>query len=253
LEATHEHAHEERTRPREDWNSDEFVAYWIEQQKDRAPVRRRQFVLLRAFVPKTPEQEFRYINLGAGPGYLEEVLLEQFPNAQATLVDGSLAMLGAARQRLERYEDRIEYVQANLGSPDWTGAVSGPFDLAVSTIAIHNLRDAGRIRALYAEVFKLIGHGGMFLNFDYIRSTHPSVVPLGRWAARDAEANLMGRGGGGMPGTLQEQLGWLNEAGFAAADVLWKDLNIALMCGIRDHLHLPDEEHGHDGHDHAHH
>jgi SAM-dependent methyltransferase len=229
------------------------VANWLERQKEREPERRRQFVTIRALIPKTPDQEFSYINLGAGPGNLDEVLLAQFRGAQATLVDTSFAMLGAARQRLERFGDRVEYVQANLASPEWAGAVAGPFDIAVSSIAIHNLRDPRRIRELYAETYRLLGHGGMFFNLDYVRPARPGLSALGPWAAKDPEAGLSGRSGGaGMPGTLLEQLGWLNEAGFATVEVLWKDMGTALMCGIRDHLHMPegDSAEGEQGHSH---
>jgi ubiquinone/menaquinone biosynthesis C-methylase UbiE len=193
--------------------------------------------------------------MGAGPGNLDEILLEHFPGAQATLVDGSLAMLFAARQRLERFGERVEYVQANLLNPEWTGAVSGPFDLAVSTIALHNLGDPRRIREVYVETARLLGHGGVFLNLDYMRPAQPSMAPLAAWSAKDVEAGLNGRSGGaGMPGTVAEQLGWLSEAGFAAVDVLYKDMSMALLCGIRDHLHLPDNEHNHgsEGHTHSH-
>jgi tRNA (cmo5U34)-methyltransferase len=266
-EHEHEHGHDHHgepvvargDRPREDWFDEDFVGRWIGQQEGRAAERRRQFVLVRSLVPKTPDQEFRYINLGAGPGNLDEVLLEQFKGAQATLVDGSMAMLAEARKRLERFEDRVEFVQGNLSSPQWTGAVQGPFDVAVSTIALHNLRDAGRIRELYEEIFHLLGHGGIFLNLDYVRPTRDTLRPLAAWAGRDPEAGLSGRfGGRGAPGTLEEQVGWLREAGYTAADCFWKEFQVALFGGLRDHLHLPEihdghEAHAHDHHDHDHH
>jgi hypothetical protein len=170
------------------------------------------------------------------------------------LVDVSLAMLEASRERLKRFGDRVEYVQANLATPDWAAAVPGPFDVAVSSIAIHNLRDASRVREIYAETFKLMGHGGMFLNLDYIRPARPALNALSPWAAKDPEAGFYGRGGGASnhPGTVVEQLGWLSEAGFPIVDVLWKDLRAALLCGVRDHLHLPDADHDHDAGGHSH-
>jgi SAM-dependent methyltransferase len=248
----HDHGHEEEHGhghgPHEDWNNEEYVDYWLDREARRGDQRRRQFVVVRAFIPKLPEQEFRYLNLGAGPGNLDEVLLAHFPGAQATLVDGSLAMLGAARNRLEQYDDRVEYVQGNLANPEWAGAVSGPFDVVVSTIALHNLRDPQRIRELYGEVFQLLGHGGVFLNLEYVRPPRPSLAALSAWAANDPEARLGGRSGGaGMPGTILEQLLWLNEAGFPCADVLWKEQHAALLLGVRDHLHMPESDHDHEG------
>ncbi len=240
----------------QDWNDEDFVANWLERQQTRSAERRRQFVVMRAVLPKTAEQEFRYINLGAGPGNLDEVLLEQFPNAQATLVDASLAMLSVARQRLERFGNRVEYVQANLERPDWTGAIGGSFDVAVSSHAVHHLGDARRIRAIYTEIYRMLGHGGMFLNLDMVRPARPSLAPLAPWAAKDPEAGLAGREGDpGLPGTMLEHLGWLSEAGFGNVDVVWKNMNTALFCAIRDHLHLPAGGDGHakaEAHGHAH-
>lgn len=246
-------ATEERSRrgnrPREDWFDEDYVNHWIQQQEGRVDERTRQFNMIRALVPKNPDQPFRYLNIGAGPGGLDEVLLERFPEAEATLLDGSMAMLAAARKKLDRFEGRVEYVVANLANHDWTGAVKGPFDLAVSTIAIHNLRDPRRVRELYTELFPLIGHGGLFLNLDYCRLTRPTLDPLAGWARKDPASGFFGQHGGrGLPGTVNEQLGWLQEAGFAAAECVWREFGQALMVGVRDHLHLPGEEHGAHGH-----
>ncbi len=236
------------------WSNEAFVTNWLEMEKTRVASRRRQFSLIRAAIPKRSADEFRYLNLGAGPGYLDEVLLDHFEGANATLVDSSLLMLDAARDRLARFGSRVEYVQANLARPEWAGAVGEGSDLIISTIAVHYLRDAVRIRALYGELYRLLGHGGMFLNLDYVRPARPSLAPLGPWAAMDPDAGLTAHGHGDeLPGTLLEQLGWLAEAGFPNVDVLWKEFDLALVCGIRDHLHMPDGGHGHgESHGHSH-
>lgn len=250
MEAAHHHAeltqahHAHEHGSEEAWHDEEYVAHWLEGQDARAAERRRQFVTIRAMIPKLPNQEFTYLNIGAGPGNLDEVLLEHFHGAQATLVDVSLAMLEAARKRLQRFGDRVEYVQANLASPEWAAAVGGPFDCIVSSIAIHHLPDPRRIRELYAETMRLLVHGGIFLNLDYVRPARPSLADLATWAARDPEAGFFARGAGAeRVGTVNEQLGWLSEAGYPIVDVLWKDLRSALFCGVRDHLHLPDDSH----------
>ncbi|MGE0059192.1 MAG: class I SAM-dependent methyltransferase [Dehalococcoidia bacterium] len=259
----HDHEHGEA-----DWNDDDFVAQWQERQKDRSVERRRQYVTIRALMPKLPEQEFRYINLGAGPGDLDEVLLEHFNGASVTLVDTSLAMLDAARKRLSRFGDRVEYVQANLSRPAWLGAVSGPFDFAISTHSVHHIGDGERIKTFYGELYGLLGHGGMVLNFDFVAPAQPMLADLVPWAARDEEAALNTHRPHEVSATLNDHLGWLSEAGFGTVDVLCKDLNAALICAIRDHLHMPEgydhahahahshgehsHEHGHGDHDHEH-
>jgi tRNA (cmo5U34)-methyltransferase len=260
LDASHHTDHpapgHDHGRHHEDWHDEDFIEGWLERQEERVAERRRQFAVIRALVPKKTEEEFRYLNIAAGPGNLDEVLLERSPNAQATLVDYSLVMLSVARQRLERFGDRVAYVQADLGRPEWAGAVKGPFDLAVSTLAVHDIGEPRRVRALYAEAYRLLAHHGLFLNLDYVRPARTSLTGLTAWAARDAEAGLSGRTG---PierlASLQEQLAWLTEAGFACVDVLWKELNAAVFCGVRDHLSVPDAGDGHGaeaGHSHAH-
>jgi ubiquinone/menaquinone biosynthesis C-methylase UbiE len=269
LEATHhdhdaEHgreAHGDHEAPQvregrgrgEDWFNDEFVGDWIKEQDERVPERRRQFVLIRSLVPKAAGQAFRYLNIGAGAGHLDEVLLEHFPHAEAVLLDGSMAMLGAARRRLDRFEDRVECVQADLATPDWTKALHGTFDVIVSTIAIHNLREANRIRALYGEICGLVGHGGVFLNLDYVRMARPAFGELAVWASKDPDAGFIRARGGGTrhPGTAEEQVGWLREAGFATAECVYREFGVAVLAAVHDHLHMPSDPHDHDhGHDH---
>jgi len=258
MEAAH-HTEEGRPRepgrPRENWFDDDYIEFWIEREKARAPERYRQFFMVRALIPKTATETFRYVNLGAGPGNLDEVLLDHYKGAEAVLVDGSMAMLAAARKRLERFEGRVEYVQANLETPDWTGAVEGPFDVAVSTIALHNLRDPRRIRVLYAEINGLIGHGGVFLNLDYVRMARPSLYALATKAGTDPDAGIPagGHGGANTPGTLEEQLIWLREAGFAIAECPWREFSVAAMMGVHDHLHLAEADHDHGHAEHAEH
>jgi SAM-dependent methyltransferase len=161
--------------------------------------------------------------------------------ARATLVDNSPAMLDSARQRLETFADRVEFVLADLSQPGWLSAVTGPFDVAVASLAVHHAGGTERVRALYKETFGLLGHGGVFLNLEYVRSVRAEFNDLASWAARDPEAQLSANTPRhDLPGTMFEHLGWLSEAGFAAADAMWKNLNVVCFCALKDHLHLPD-------------
>lgn len=233
-------------RATEDWGSEEYVGQWLAHQEQHADERRHRFAIIRAVVPKLREQEFRYVNLGAGPGDLDEMLLDHFPGAVATLVDVSLMMLGTARQRLDRFGPRVEYVQANLGAPEWVGAVGEGFDFVISTNAVHHAGDTERICALYAEVYGILGHGGIVLNLDRVRAEDPALAGLAGWAARDPEAGLAPAPADPWPGLapLSDHLAWLREAGFRSVDILWKDLSSALVFGVRDHFHLPQAAHG---------
>ncbi len=221
--------------PREDWSDEAWVDLWIQRQEARAPQRNRQFAMIRALVPAQPGDAFRYINVGAGPGALDELLLARFPNVRATLQDGSPLMLRRARERLERFGDRVEYVQADLATPAWREQIRGSFDLAVSSIAIHNLGDGRRIRALYAEIAEVLSPGGFFMNLDYVRPASLRFRALMDRATADPESGFM-MGGGGGPATVEEQLIWLRDAGFAPVDCFWKEFRVALFGGFRANL-----------------
>src|SRR5713226_10173058 len=56
----------------------------------------------------------------------------------------------------------------DLSNVQWTAKVGGPFDLAVSAIAIHNLRDHGLIAACYRVVHSVLKPGAMFLDSDLV-------------------------------------------------------------------------------------
>ena len=60
----------------------------------------------------------------------------------------------------------MRYVIADLCDPAWVDHVAGPFDLIVSAIAIHNLRDLGQIAACYRAIAGLAKPGGVFLDYD---------------------------------------------------------------------------------------
>jgi tRNA (cmo5U34)-methyltransferase len=235
----------------EDWFDDQFVEGWIEEQGARKTERERQFARIAALVPRHHDEPFRYLNVGAGPGPLDALLLSRFPRAEATLLDGSPVMLEHARAELATFEGRASFVQANLAESDWAAGL-GPFDLAVSSIAIHNLRESRLVRTLYADVFDLLAEGGFFMNLDYVRMASTTLGPLGAWAAQDADAGFLrvggggGRapvrrgGGGGAAGTVEENLVWLREAGFAPVDCFWREFRVALFGGFKGEVHVPE-------------
>ena len=231
------------TRPRENWADEAYVAYWLEREAARPRDRLRDFRIVRALIPRTGDESFRYMNIGCGDGPLDEVLLEAFPNARAALVDGSDTMLSSARSRLQRFGDRVEYVRVDLLSPDWIKSLSGAFDVAVSTIAIHNLRVYNRVRDLYAELFTVMADGSFFVNFDYVRPTSPALRPLPAWAARDPDVGYIARSSGfNGPGTLEEHLIWLRAAGFMAVDCFFKEFGAAAYGGFKGAVRIPQAD-----------
>jgi tRNA (cmo5U34)-methyltransferase len=230
----------ERALEREDWTDEAFVRDWLRVQQERAPERNRQFAMLCSLIPRAADDSFRYIDIAAGDGSLDAVLLERFPNSEATLLDGSPVMVKIAGERFQSLGGRVSAVQGDLETPAWRDSVRPPFNVAVSSIALHNLDDPRRTRELYAEVFDLLGDGGFFMNLDYVRPPSHAVWPLYQHATRGADSGFtMGiRSLRDWPGTVDEHLGWLREAGFAPVDCFWREFRLAIFGGFKGHVQV---------------
>jgi tRNA (cmo5U34)-methyltransferase len=223
------------------WSDESFVADWIDRQEAHAAERRPLFARVRALIPKGLSEAFRYADLGAGAGNLDELILDRFTNAQVVLIDGSEPMLAHARTRLARFGERAQYVTADLSQPGWVAAAHGPFDAVVAARAIHHAGGADRIRELFAEIHGVLAPGGVFVNLDYVRLASPAFQELGAWAASDPDAAYqITTPHMELPASAEDQLAWLRAAGFAAAECVYREFQTVIVVGIRDEIRLPD-------------
>src|SRR5712691_4909717 len=149
-----------------DWHSTDYVSGWITHDVARDPDRRPLMRQMLSFAPFARESELEVLDVGAGYGVVTEEVLAAFPAARVTLQDYSQPMLEEARQRLAGRSDQLSFVRGDLTDPSWPGQVGGPFDLAVSAIALHNLGDPEKIFVCYRAIHSLLRPGGCFLNCD---------------------------------------------------------------------------------------
>jgi ubiquinone/menaquinone biosynthesis C-methylase UbiE len=149
-----------------DWHSDQYVADWIVHDTARDPERRPRLQEMLAAAPFPRDAEFEVLDVGAGYGAVTEEVLKAFPRARVTLQDYSQPMLGEAKRRLAGHAAQLRYVTSDLTDPGWPAGVGGPFDLAVSAIALHNLGDPDKIFACYRAMYDLLRPGGVFLDYD---------------------------------------------------------------------------------------
>jgi tRNA (cmo5U34)-methyltransferase len=216
-----------------DWLSPAYVEQWIASDVTRDAERRPKLRRVASLLPFDGARELRVLDLGGGYGELARQVLEQLPNSTVVLHDFSPPMIAAARERLSAFGDRVDYRLSDLRHTGWSTGLGGPFDAVVSAIAIHNLRNPASIRQVYLEAATLVAPGGAFFNLDYI---FPGPLLSELYARARGEstwraANSMAPSDGDRA-TLENQLRWLREAGFAEVDCLWKDLREALLCGL---------------------
>lgn len=241
-----------------DWHSVEYVDDWVTSYHTRDKERLSRLQMLAGLIPFGRGEAIRVLDVGAGYGFLSQVVLEAFPNARVTCHDYSEPMLAQARERLKDYASQVFWVKGDLSSPDWTQDLDGPFDAIVSSIAIHNVRLPERIRAIYSELFPLVKRGGCFLNIDHMSPAGDVTGRLYRQARladkqrslkeqqgieksleelikeEDEEHAQAGRSRNGPGATsLEAQLLWLHEAGFAEVECFWKEMGQVIIGGYR--------------------
>lgn len=184
-----------------DWHSPDYVEEWITRDLTRDEERRLRLRQMLAAAPFAADAEIAVLDVGGGYGVVTDEVLRAFPRAIVTLQDYSAVMLDQARQRLATHASRVKYALTDLRDPGWTAAVDGPFDLAVSAIAIHNLRDSGEIAGSYRGIAAVLKPGGVFLDYDLF----------------------------GLIGGTDAQMQTIRDAGFAAVDCLWQQERLAII------------------------
>ncbi len=177
----------------------------------------------------------RILDLGAGTGIFSRAVHAAHPEAELTLLDGSPAMLAEARTALG---DNATYVSGDLAD----APPPGPWDAIVSALAIHHLDDPGK-RALFARCHHELAPGAMFVNaeqvsgptalFDDVYASWHEREAIARGASADEWAAACERMRLDRWASVEHQLAWLRDAGFADADCLFKEHRFAVLVARR--------------------
>ncbi len=93
----------------------------------------------------------RVLDAGCGSGRVTELLAARLPHGRIVALDGSPAMIEAARGRLARFGEQIDYVLADLGQPL---PLAEPVDAVLSTATFHWVPDHDRLFANLAVVLR---------------------------------------------------------------------------------------------------
>lgn len=108
----------------------------------------------------------RVLELGSGPGFLAEHVLNLIPELSYVALDFSAAMHELARARLGAHVGNVEFVERSFKADRWSEGL-GEFHCVVTNQAVHELRHKSYAAALHAEVFKALSPGGLYLMCDH--------------------------------------------------------------------------------------
>jgi tRNA (cmo5U34)-methyltransferase len=216
------------------------------------PFRAEMIAALLAAVPFDRDAAVRFVELGSGEGQLAASLLEAYPRATLTALDGSESMRARATGRLRLFGERARVREFDVRSLDWWDAMIGA-DVVLSSLCLHHLNDAKK-QYLYKAIAERISARGACLIADLVEPSAASVraVFADEWdAAARLQADTLARADLfsrfvdakwnhfrfpdplDQPAPLFHHLVWLRHAGFAAVECMWLRAGHAVFGGFK--------------------
>lgn len=234
------------------YDVEEMVAWYEKRTKIIAMKRDALDSAIITMFPYERKRPIRVLELGSGMGHFTEKILQSFPHATITCLDGAQKMLNVAREKLKSYGHRVTFLQRDIEDPSWNTAL-GKYHVVASARTIHHLSDEGK-RLLFRQIFYMLEEGGCFVNGDltksrfkafnskyydkiwagHIKKKTKEILGIDRpmMEVRRRMHEALAKEGDN-PSTVEDQLEWLLEAGFKAVDCPWKYYHIAVIVGLK--------------------
>ena len=227
------------------WQSETIVANWAAEEAKRERRRVAQRRLMALLLPFGEQDEFTFLDLGAGTGAASRAILGLRPRSTAILADFSAQMMRAGEREMEPFAGRYTYVEFDMTTGEWPAAIPAALDAVVTSMCIHHLPDE-RKRGIFAEIYDHLTPGGWYLNFDPVRAEDPLVEAAWERVNDQEDPEMAAKHAHRTPEEqarwdnhtryiipLAQQLEYLKSAGFAAIDVYSKHLENVIYGGRR--------------------
>lgn len=227
------------------WKSDRGISYWVSTAEDRERRRTDQRRLMAELLPFADDEQFSFVDLGAGTGAAARAVLDHYPKARAILADYSPQMMDEGHRELSSYEGRYVYVEFDLAGGRWPAEIPGEVAAVISSLCVHHLPDE-RKQELFGEILDRLAPGGWYLNYDPVTAEEPVVEEAWQRASDRQDTEAAAKRANRSPEEqrryenhvrymmpLAPQLDFLRAAGFEAIDVYWKQLDYAIYGGRR--------------------
>lgn len=177
----------------------------------------------------------RILDLGAGTGLFSSMVYQKYPNSQITLVDLSEKMLEGARERFDPLAN-VQYVVGDYSNITF----SQTYDIVISSLSIHHLTHAAK-KQLFSKIYQLLNDGGIFVNADQVAGNNAQSDSFfkRRWLEHINESGLtqesidasVERRKLDINARLDDQINWMEQAGFQDVDCMYKHFDFAVFFG----------------------
>lgn len=164
---------------RQIWKNSDYVSKYIEDFRGAVPFAVDQIEIMLDAIAANTNSVKSFADLGCGNGILAGAILLRYPDALGTVVDFYEPVLEEAKQQLMDYVSNLNFVASDLSDHKWIQSIKKnvPFDVIVSGYTTHHLSNK-RKKELYAEVFKMLKPGGIFINIDRVLPEGPVVAKM---------------------------------------------------------------------------
>ncbi|MCE7912591.1 MAG: class I SAM-dependent methyltransferase [Candidatus Brocadia sp. AMX3] len=234
------------------FNNSDTVASYDADMDIWHPNRVKMASIVCEILPFDRTERVRFLDLGAGTGYLSHKLIETFPHATIIAVDAAALMIEKAKVRLHNHLERVTFhVSPFQELPKKLGTLA-PVDAVVSSLALHHLYREEKL-TLIRYVHSLLRPHGWFVNCDVFKTSdavlearfrrlHHQGIQERTRQIRHEEKSLdeisstlsdKEKKDGDNLLLLMDDLQIIAEAGFRTAECFWKEYREAVYGGIK--------------------
>lgn len=143
----------------------EQARVWVEACELDKPWREPMRRLFAEIVSALPSGA-KVLELGSGPGYLAEYVLEHCPHVESyTLLDFSEHMLELSQERLSRF-NAARFVKADFKTQNWYQELKPPYNSILAMQSIHEIRHKRHAPDFYTVIRRLLGTDGLLAVCD---------------------------------------------------------------------------------------
>lgn len=186
---------------------------WAEEANIKRPFRYEFFSTIATVIEKANSSEMKVLELGAGPGFLAEYLLNRLPDLSYTLFDFSPAMHELSSQRLEAWKYKCRWLTGDFKQSGWSVHLE-KYDAIVTMQAVHELRHKRYATEFHKSVLKLLSTNGTYLMCDH-------------YVGDDGMSNQA------LYMTPSEHLESLGAAGFNSVEMILKKSGLILFKAVK--------------------
>jgi cyclopropane fatty-acyl-phospholipid synthase-like methyltransferase len=139
---------------------------WAATAMEKRPWRKEFFECFASQLEAMSPNVRSILELGSGPGFLAEHILQRISGVSYTALDFSLAMHDIAQRRLTSVADRVNYIERDFKDLSWNIGL-GQYDAVITNQAVHELRHKRHAKLFHEQVLTLLQPNGIYLVCDH--------------------------------------------------------------------------------------